>query len=109
MFVSLILNNNLKFTKLLKDFSLRFEEINKVILVLSVASLFVAGSGFAATSTTTKHHPRGYHAYATSGSGHGYRSTCARFNARLANEPGAIAIQDQDQAQAVGGRRGTCH
>jgi hypothetical protein len=85
----------------------------KIIFILSVASLFAAGSGFAATSSTTtntKHHPHGYHAYGSNASnGHGYRSTCARFNAKLANEPGAIAIQDQDVANNIGGRKGTCH
>jgi hypothetical protein len=75
---------------------------NKIIFILSAASLFVAGSALGAT----KHHYRGYHAYAA---GQGYRSTCARANAQWNSEPAAIAIQDKDQAKAVGGRKSTCY
>jgi hypothetical protein len=75
---------------------------NKLIFILSAASLFVAGSALGAT----KHHHRGYHAYAA---GQGYRSTCAQQNAKWNSEPGSIAIQDKDQAKAVGGRRATCY
>jgi hypothetical protein len=74
---------------------------NKMILIVSAGSLLVAGSALGAT----KHHYRGYHAYAA---GQGYQATCARAHARWNGEPGEVAIQDRDQAKNVGGRRSTC-
>ena len=76
---------------------------NKIIVILSAASVLVAGAALGATKQ--QHHPRGYHAYAA---GQGYRSTCARQNAKWASEPGYMAIQDKDFTKSVGGRRGTC-
>jgi hypothetical protein len=89
---------------------------NRMIFVLSAASLLVAGSALGAT----KHDQhRGYNAYgAAYGAqgaygaavqGQGYDAACARANAQWSSEPGSMAIQDQDQANAVGGRKGTCH
>ena len=74
---------------------------SKIILILTSASLAAAGTALGAT----KHHHRGYHAYAA---GQGYSATCAQQNAKLSSEPGSFAIQDKDQAKAVGGRRSTC-
>jgi hypothetical protein len=87
---------------------------NRMIFVLSAASLLVAGSALGAT----KHDQhRGYHAYgaygaygaSAAGQDQGYRAACARANAQWSSEPGNMAIQDQDQANAVGGRKSTCH
>jgi hypothetical protein len=86
---------------------------NRMIFVLSAASLLVAGSALGAT----KHEQhRGYQAYGAAygaygaaAQGQGYEAACARANAQWSSEPGSMAIQDQDQANAVGGRKGTCH
>jgi hypothetical protein len=80
-----------------------------IVLMVSAASLVVAGVAQGAT----KHHYRGYGAYAAvgqgQGQGQGYRARCAAVNALWRSEPGYMAIQDQDQANAIGGFKSTCH
>jgi hypothetical protein len=107
------------FGELFPSHSVQPEETDmrtKAIFMVAAASLAIAG----AAQGATKHHYRGqsdryYSAYAAAapgedqGQGLGYQARCAAVNAQWRSEPGYMAIQDQDQANAIGGLKSTCH